>query len=188
MKRTRGFTIVDVVMVVFLITLLASTVYPAIGAIQKSQAAIGFRQSIESVAQKARTEAIQQNRATALRFNADGQIGWDFIEELTEEQVANGEETDELELGAVRDAIQPTDTTEFLTFELDRENVTREEWQVGFYPDGTADRGFLEFTQDDQTFVLIVNPESGSTRVSPGTLSEQEEDEWPAGEIEQRVG
>ncbi len=188
MMRRRGFTIVEVSTVIFLIILLAATVYPSIGAIQRSQAAIGFRQSVESIAQKARTEAIRQNRATALKFNADGQIGWDFIEDQTEEQIANGADSDELELGAVRDAIQPTPTTEMLTYELNRQDVSRDEWQVGFYPDGSADRAYLEFTQDDQTFLLIVNPQSGSTRIIQGTLSEQAEEVWEAGEIEQRVG
>jgi len=186
--RQRGFSIVEVSIVVFLIIMLTSIVAPSLGAMMRGQAAIGFRQELESVAQRARTQAMRQNRATVIKFNIDGQIGWDFLEEATTDEQIAQDEDDNFELGQVRNGVAPTETTSFTTYELNRENVSQNEWQVGFYPDGTADRAYLEFTMDNQTFVLIVNPTTGTTRVSEGTINDQEEDEWPAGEIEQRVG
>lgn len=182
--RNRGFTIVEVTLVVVIIAVVASAVFPSIAAIQRSQAAIGFRQALESVAQKARTQAIQQNRATKILLNNEGQVGWDYAEEA----ISETDTTEELELGQVRDPVQPTATTEFTIFEVNREDVNQGDWEVGFFPDGTADRAYLEFTMDDETFVLIVNPNSGSTRVIRGTIDEQTSNEWDAGEIERRVG
>ncbi len=186
--RRRGFSIVEVSIVVFLIIMLTSIFAPSLGAMMRGQAAIGFRQELESVAQRARTEAIRQNRATVVKFNTNGQIGWDFLEEATTDQQINQDANANVELGQVRNAISPTSDTAFATYELNKENVQQSEWQVGFYPDGTADRAFLEFTMGDLTYVFVVNPQSGSTRVIQSTISDQEEDEWPAGEIEQRVG
>lgn len=189
-KLNRGFTIVEVVLVMVIIAIVASMIMPSFQAIQRSQAATGFRQGLESVAQKARTRAIRENRATHILFDSNGSIGWDFIEEAAVDPQtgeSTGTET-ELELGQVRDPVQPTATTSFSTYELNREDVDQTDWQVGFFPDGSADRAYLEFTMDDQTFVLIVNNRSGSTRVVQGTIEDQTDDEWEAGEIERRVG
>lgn len=185
--RKRGFTIVEVSIVIFMIILLTSIVAPSLNSQQKSQAAIGIRQNFESVAQVARTQAIRQNRATVLKFNNEGQIGWDFLEEATtEDQIAQDEDAN-VQLGEVRNGVSPTSTTTFEQYQLNLEDVQQSEWLVGFYPDGTADKAYLQFTMDDQTFLFTVDPESGTTKVIQSTINDQEESEWPAGEIEQRV-
>lgn len=173
-------------MVVFIIAILSFAIYPSITAIERSQKALGFRNSLESVAQNARNEAIHNNRATQIKFDNDGRIGWDYAEEaVTDAQTAN---EPEIELGSVRDGITPTETTEFSGYQLTGATVTQSDWKVGFYPDGSADRAYLEFTMDGQSYVLTVNPESGSSAIVQSTISEQEKHEWPAGEIERRVG
>jgi Tfp pilus assembly protein FimT len=186
--RQRGFSIVEVSIVVFLIIMLTSIVAPSLGAILRGQAAIGFRQELESVAQRARTQAITNNRATVIKFNVDGQIGWDFLEEpVTDEQITRDDNAN-VGLGEVRNAVSPTANTSFDVYQLNKEDVQQSDWQVGFYPDGTADRAYLQFTMDDQTFVFVISPSSGTTRVIESTINDQAEQEWPAGEIEQRVG
>ncbi|MBL8068199.1 MAG: GspH/FimT family pseudopilin [Armatimonadetes bacterium] len=185
-KDQRGFTIVEVVMVVFIIAILSFAIFPSITAIERSQKAMGFRNALESVAQKARNEAIHNNRATQLKFDTEGRIGWDYAEEaVTESQTANAPD---IELGAVRDPVDPTPTTEFTGYQLANDSVSKSDWLVGFYPDGSADRAYLEFTMDGQTFVLAVNPESGSSAVVQSTIDDQEETQWKAGEVERRVG
>ncbi|MFM9873600.1 MAG: Tfp pilus assembly protein FimT/FimU [Fimbriimonadaceae bacterium] len=186
--RRRGFTIVEVSIVIFMIILLTSIVAPSLHSLQRSQSDIGFRQNFESVAQVARSQAMRQNRATVLKFNNDGQIGWDFLEDPATEQQQTQDDNANIQLGEVRNGVSPTDETTFDTYQLNNEDVQQSEWQVGFYPDGTADNAVLQFTMGDQTFLFSVNPQSGSTTVRQGTIDDQTEYEWPAGEIEQRVG
>ena len=175
-------------MVIFLIILLASMVLPSLVAVIKSQDAAAFRLGVVSLMQQARKEAIQQNRAMTVRFDGDA-LGY---------QVAQGDEREDdatPQLGTAADEnialsgrLRPYPGTRFTAFEISRESVAQDEFQVTFYPDGSADRAFMQFEIDEQAYLLSVDPMLGLTRLRPGRLEEVEDTTWEAGELERRVG
>lgn len=192
MKRNRGFTFVEMVLVIIMIIMFSVIVFPSVIAVQRSQAASGFRIGLENVAQIARRQAVLQNRATVLKFGSDNQIGWDYVEEPTETDTQSEnrtvQEEDSLELGQVRNGISTVENTEFTKFRRNKLDESQSEWQVGFFPDGTADRAVAEFTQDGRSYLLIISPLNGASSVVEGTLDDYEGEGWEAGEIERRVG
>lgn len=190
MKRNRGFTIVEMSVVTIMVILFAAIVFPSVVAVQRSQAASGFRIGLENTVQIARRQAASQNRATVMKFGNDNELGWDFAEDPLESSSEDSTTADEddVELGQVRNGISLPENTEFIEFKRNKQTENQTEWQVKFLPDGTAERAVAEFTQDGKSYILIINPANGSSEVREGTMDDYDDEGWQAGEIEQRVG
>jgi Tfp pilus assembly protein FimT len=185
MSRQRGITIVDMVMVMFIITVITAIVTPSLAAIIRSQSDLSFRVGLESLAQKARAIAIREQRATSLTIDNEGRIGWDYAEDARTDDQANDE--DNLGLGEVRDPLSFPQSTEFREFQLNSESVSQDEWQVKFFPDGTADQAVAEFAQNEFVHLFTIQSATGATKVTPGNIDDLEETRWEAGQIEQRI-
>jgi len=192
MKRNRGFTFVEMVLVIIMVIMFSAIVFPSVIAVQRSQSASGFRIGLENVAQIARRQAVLQNRATVLKFGSNNEIGWDYVEDPVETDTqstnSNTQQEDAIELGQVRNGISLVENTEFTGYRRNELDESQSEWQVGFFPDGTADRAVAEFTQDGKSYILIISPLNGASNIVEGTLDDYEGEGWEAGEIERRVG
>lgn len=190
-KRNRGYTIVEMALVVIIIATVAAIAIPSMSAVQRGQSASSFRVGLENVIQTARQQAARQNRVTVVKFNSDNEFGWDFVEDQleSESESSANQDQDNIELGQVRDGISIPQSTEFVEFRRNKTTENQSDWQVMFMPDGTAERAVAEFTQDGKSYLLIVYPKSGASEVREGTMNDYEEDDsWDAGELEQRVG
>ncbi len=193
MRTRRGFTFIEMIVVVFLLTLLTAMVYPSVTAALRSQAQSNFRTELVTLTQRAREQALRSRRATVVKFDTSGRLGWDYAQDEYVDAQGNplrstGEEEIQLELGSLRDIVNAPEGTEYHVFRSNLANVSQTEFEVRFYPDGTADRGYIEFSQNERVFLLAIDPVTGNAVIREETLNEQSEDEWDAGELEQRVG
>lgn len=190
--RRRGFTFLEISVVVFLIILLSSLVLPSTVAVLRSQQALDFRVNLSALMQEARRQALESGRATTVRFGTENTVGWEFLDDpdenaTTDEELDREEERTIDQPDGLQQVVRPTESVSFTQFELDRETVDEANWRVGFYPDGTSDQAILEFEQDGQAFVLVVDPKSGIAKLQLGRRDEIEETEWEAGELERRI-
>lgn len=177
----RGFTFVEMSVVVSLIALLATAILPRILAVQKSQTDTAFRVGLARLVQVARNEAVA--RKTTVELAIDGnQIGWQIPEDS-----ATGTESSE-EATGLQGAISLPEGGELADFQLAFEDVEEDEWSVGFYPDGTSDEAAIAFTLAGREWLLRIDGETGTGRVTTGTIDDVADDSWEAGDLEQRGG
>lgn len=193
MMRRRGFTFIEMIVVIFMLMLFTAMVYPSVTAVLRSQAASNYRTELITLTQKAREQALRTRRATVVKFDNAGRLGWDFAQdEITDVQGnplrSTGAEEQQLELGALRDPIDAPVGTDFHSYRVGRADVSQADFAARFYPDGTADRAYMELSQNGRIFLLAIDPTNGNAELREETLNEQTEDEWDAGELEQRVG
>lgn len=178
--RRAGFTLVEVMTVVFIITVLASTL---ISRIFIQQRGIDFRQSvqkIESTANQARRLAIESGRPATLDFDQ------------AQQALTISQDTEDDNSGIGDEEPEPTENVigEGWTLEEVRlpDGTTDTELRVVFQPDGsaTAKTAVLSSEGSDVTLKVSAN---GKVEVVRGTIEEEDnqDDEWEAGNIEQRT-
>lgn len=187
LRTARAFTFIEISVVVFLIILLSFLVLPSIVAAQRSQRAVNFRLELSNLMQEARRQALQQNRATVVRFASDGRLGWTFLDprpDGAQEPQNPGEDIQD----GLRGLLSPAERTSFAAYRVGRADTNQSDWEAAFYPNGSSDRASLEFEQDGQAWTLTIDPDQGTAAVVRGTLQDIEENTWPAGEVERRVG
>lgn len=177
----RGFTFVEMSVVVSLIALLATAILPRILAVQKSQTDTAFRVGLARLVQVARNEAVARKTTVELAVDGD-QIGWQIPEDSATDTESSEEAT------GLQGAISLPDGGELADFQLAFEDVEEDEWSVGFYPDGTSDEAAVAFTLAGREWLLRIDGETGTGRVTTGTIDDVADDSWEAGDLEQRGG
>ncbi|MCH7903501.1 MAG: type II secretion system protein [Armatimonadetes bacterium] len=171
----RGFTLIEVAVVITLVAILATLVIPSVFAAKRSQDAQAVRQDVFGFFTAARVEAIGSGRIVVVRFdNSGSQLVAESFDPVTEQQV-------ELNVYEVPDFVAAE------SFLLGDELVSSVEWEVRFYPDGSCDAA--EFEMLDGSLVVLVTLDPATGRVTVGEELEEEEvdDSWPAGELEIRA-
>ena len=171
----RGFTLIEVAVVITLVAILATLVLPSIVAAKRSQDAMSVRQDVFGFFAAARVEAIGLGRIVVVRFdNSGSQLVAESVDPATEQQ-------EELLLYDVPDFVTPE------SFVLGDEVVSSVEWEVRFYPDGSCDAAEFELLDGSLVVLVVLDPATGLVTVGE-ELEEDEADEfWPAGELEIRA-
>ena len=171
----RGFTLIEVAVVITLVAILATLVLPSVVAAKRSQDAMSVRQDVFGFFAAARVEAIGLGRIVVVRFdNSGSQLVAESVDPATEQQ-------EELLLYDVPDFVTPE------SFVLGDEVVSSVEWEVRFYPDGSCDAAEFELLDGSLVVLVVLDPATGLVTVGE-ELEEDEADEfWPAGELEIRA-
>lgn len=180
--RRSGFSLVEILTVVFIIAVIAGTI---ISRLFVQQQGIEFReavQKIESSANQARRLAASSGRAATLDYDTQAQA-------LT---ISQNNEDDQEGTG---DTNTPEPTSNALTgdgWQLDEvrlpDDTTDTELNIVFQPDGTATAKTARFSYNGSEVSLRVSS-NGKIEVTRGELEEgNTEEEWEAGNIEQRSG
>ncbi|HLP00066.1 MAG TPA: GspH/FimT family pseudopilin [Fimbriimonas sp.] len=179
--RRAGFTLVEVMTVVFIITVLASTL---ISRIFVQHRGIDFRQSvqkIESTANQARRLAIESGRPATLDFDQAQQA-------LTITQDSG----DDNNAGIGDDKPEPTESVIGEGWSLQEvrlpDGTTDTELSIVFQPDGSATAKTAVLASDGSEVTLKVLS-NGKIEVIRGTIDDEDtnqDEEWEAGSIEQR--
>ncbi|MEZ5164222.1 MAG: prepilin-type N-terminal cleavage/methylation domain-containing protein [Fimbriimonadaceae bacterium] len=146
--RKGGFTFVEVSVVVFVITLMAALATPWLRAVQRSQEALGFRLSLDTIAQEARRLSLEGQNNMLINISDDGQIQLQAT--VDPANVPFGQTTQDQEgpVTSTSDNVRPGDAHQhpharghfLVDFQVADERITQQDWEAGFYPDGTADR------------------------------------------------
>lgn len=179
MKRNRGFTLVEISLVVIVIALISTIAIPRMLSMRVGHEFAIYRVGLVSMAQKAKRSAMQQQVPFVLQFNGDNLT----IQELNPTEIQLEEQAGAAQSGSLTNIAG----TEFTAFQVNGETVTQTDWQVTFYPDGTADKAGLEFDQKGRIWHFKINPLQGRATVEEGQLIDEQEDSWEAGTIEQRT-
>jgi len=172
----RGFTLVELSVVIVLIALFAATILPKLVVVRDSQRAAAFRTEITRFFREARENAVTRRAVIEVRYDGDS---WEMVQLPSETEDAEEEQLSQLGMLA---------GTSATAFRMNDADVAADEFLVRCYPDGTVTDAVLEWGGEGETYVLNLDGPSGRVTMRRGTIENQAEEDWPAGEIEKRAG
>ncbi len=165
----RGYTLIELVVVVVVLTVLASLVIPNLVRAKEGQEKRDFEASLYRLASYARERAIQERKTIALALSDRS-----FV--VNEER-----EGQEIELRRLT-MPEGVDTG---SFAAEGEDSTSNDWRLRFYADGSSDGGGVELNNDGRIRSLQIGT-NGTLTVVEGNLEDNGTKKWTAGEIEKR--
>lgn len=178
MKKTsnRGFTLIELSVVVTLMAIFAAVVVPNLVRAQEGQQERAFFDSLRRIAIEGRTRAIDSRQTVTLRYDESTrrfELAQDAAEEPgTQERARN-----------MPSALCPAGVQVSL-FRNGESNSNASDWEVVFYPDGRATPGGIEMEWASSTYALQIDARGTSTLVRGNLTSESS---WEAGELERRL-
>jgi general secretion pathway protein H len=153
-KQQRGFTLLEIILVLALIATASILVVPNLGGFEARTFSTQLRQA-QSLLNYARRTAVVSGQASTVSFNV---VAVDEIEQTDNKGYASLSNIVAQWNGAGIN-LRFRDST-------DREIEIEETTEVTFYPEGGSTGGTLLFTQADQTGVIDIDPFTG--RVTSG--------------------
>lgn len=183
----RGFTVIEMIAVTVIIAVLASLL---VGRLHNNREGIRFQQgvqSIESAANKAKSQAIQSGQTYELTFDNSTQSLKASVVDTTTTPSATIPSTNAT--NTVKKDAPSSDSALGSGWSVSEvrlaDGTTTTELNIKFYADGTAESKSVEFHSGNAPVTLIVK-QNGSIEVKRGALTDQQPQEWEAGNIEQR--
>jgi prepilin-type N-terminal cleavage/methylation domain-containing protein len=171
----RAFTLVEVTIVVALIGVMAVAVLPRFAALQSGQATRDFASALLRIGTDARLIAIESGQTVQVRYDDERRVL--VFESLDLETLAASEQK----------AVPLPALVTLSAFTLDGAFTSEADWNLQFYPDGSGLDAGVEV--EDGSYVYHVNIEGRDGAAVRGLdrLEESSEQEWQAGELEQRI-
>ena len=173
----RGFTLIEMLTVTVIIVVLASIV---VGRLQNERSGIQFQrgiQSIESAVNKAKSQAIQTGKTYELTFD-------DSTQSLKAEPFDVTQTSDKSD--STSNQSNTSIGSGWSVYEVRKSDGTTEsQVSIKFFADGTSEAKSVEFHSNNAPISLIVK-QNGSIEVKRGPLADEVNQEWEAGNIEQR--
>lgn len=171
MSRRRGFTLIELSVVIVILAMFAAAVVPNLARTVTSSQDRSYRQSLLTLVQKAHTEAIMRGQTVSLSVAESGAL-----------QIAV-QQDDQQEVIRQVDA---NDGQEIAKFMLKGEEVADSDWIVQFYADGKCDGGGFQVGQGNAAFSYQIRRSDGRVRLNSGELdvNNDPESEWEAGQFE----
>ena len=172
-RRTgRGFTLIEMMVVITILAMLAALVMPRVAAVKQSSDFRVREEAIRRFPSQALAAARESRATVTLRVDGSDLI----LERPSADDAGNAEEIRRTSLGsfAVSGATQSGESTDAASFE----------WKV--YPDGTAEAATLEINEGSGSRTLQLTPEGDAFWLAPGA-AERSSEKWSAGEREQRT-
>ncbi len=169
-SKRQGFTLVEMSIVIALVALFAAAVVPNLVASRDSRREREFVSGMKRLVMSARERAINGNETLHLGFSGNRLT-------VTHEG-DSGQQGDEV---AGVDLVEGANASRFQTNGQDSSSA---DWDLRFFPDGTADVGGAQIDVGQNTYVLNVNSRGG------GSVDDQFTDlstvKWQAGSYETR--
>jgi prepilin-type N-terminal cleavage/methylation domain-containing protein len=173
----RGFTLIEITVVVALIALFASLIVPNLASEKAGRERRAFYVNLENLVVDARETAIETKRTVNLRYD-------DSAEEFyLNQELEDDAEGTEQEIGKRIHLAEGMRTSEF---RADDQTASSGDWSIAFYSDGTSDGGGVAIMDGERQFAFVVNDRGGYEAVDGG-LPDPTENKWPAGENEHRA-
>jgi len=166
--RRRGFTYVEMLLVILVMTLIAGLVMPNLIMRKKSRDEWKFRQELRSLGKGAKSRATEIGRTVSLSFDK------------TQNQV----QIIELDINGSEKVTNTLDMPTGLTpvrFVGNQDEQVGNSWRVPFSSDGNTTGGGIQFQSDDRTWSLVVSPTDETIKDLDGPLPDFSYDTWPAG-------
>lgn len=186
----RGFTLIEITVVVAVIVILAATAVPGLFAARRSREARAFFSNLRDLGVRARNEAIRLPATVVLTYD-EAETRFQLEVEVEEEGTSSLSRSTTQETEPAEERLQGTEVVvpEGITvqsFRANGDDTTASEWRIRFFPDGRSDGGGLQI-EDAGIIQSWVVDDSGRERLLEVELTETEAERWEAGQHEQRL-
>ncbi len=191
-KARRGFTLIEVSVVIVIIALMAAVAFPRLQQMAESQRAANSVNSVERLLKQAREEAVRRQTRTEIVVRGAGFVLTAPDEAPPEdaplaEEAEEGDVSQDEELGLVIGQASLTDGATISSLTVRGEEVDEQTFAVGFFPDGSSDSAGVEIDVLGRVSHFTVSSASGGVRRGEGPLPVEEAPDWEAGQNEQRL-
>lgn len=170
---SRGFTLIELSVVVLVLVLIAAIVVPRLRSVNESFEAKLSLDGVQRLATQARESAIASGRPVGLAYNEA-----DHAFELRQETIEGD--------FSVLSSAGLHSSMVMERFVVGENESNAADWTVNFYGDGSSDGGGIELNEGGLTRSFIIGAKSGLARWANGGLPAYETETWPAGEFERR--
>lgn len=179
----RGFTLIEMSLVVVLLFLAAALVSPNLVSIRNSRKAADMRAAIVRLPVEARNEARKSGQVVRLRIS-EGALVLERIAATTDTSTQSGDQS-------------TSDATEVKRVDLgndwkvdgvwtDGVEAGTEDWKWDVSPDGSASSAAIRFQENNASHSLSLEADGGSSWAD-GDPKDTRQEEWTAGDLENRV-
>jgi prepilin-type N-terminal cleavage/methylation domain-containing protein len=177
-KRRRGFTLIEMTVVITILAVMAASIMPNLVAIKQSRELRELEWALQRLPAQARDEARQRNARVILRIDGD-----DIV--LSHVRTADGGLDDTAELEEIK-RVPLGKNLRIDAVRKGSETISSSEWEWTAYPDGSSDDANLAVIEGDNAKSLVL-PANGEARWNTDDENGAGEDEpWQAGEVELR--
>ena len=166
--RRRGFTFVEMLLVIMVMLLISGLVMPNLVTRKRNRDAWEFRQELRSLGMNAKARATEIGRTVSLSFDKS----------------KNQAQVIELDVNGSEKVTHTLDMPPGLTtsrFVGNQDEQVGNQWRVPFYSDGNTTGGGIQFQSDDRTWSLVVSPMDETIKDLDGPMPDFTYDTWPAG-------
>lgn len=187
-SRRRGFTLIELSVVILVLALVVSIVVPNVMAMIAGRRSKNFLSDVRTFSVRARNQAIDTGQTMVLAANGSEHgltISADTTTTTTNSTNANATANAVTSTDPIANLALPNGTT-LQTFKIGTQDSNEGEWKIHFYPDGRSDGGGFEIVQGGLTYSWIV-AQDGSNKLLSGSYPDQTSEVWPAGGYEKRL-
>ena len=168
----RGFTLVEIMTVVIVLATIAAIMAPNLASSVKTNSKRSYLAAIDRMPALAKQLALTNGSTATLIIDEDGAMS-------IQQQLDTNDDPQTSDRVAANALLSPD------RFVVGTNETSETEWQIRFFPDGTSDRGGIEFDDNGNRWYLSVDGQ-GNGRVQAGELPDLSEDRWEAGDNVQR--
>jgi prepilin-type N-terminal cleavage/methylation domain-containing protein len=197
MKRGRGFTLVEMTVVLVVLVVMVSLIAPNIFSMQSAQAQRSSYGKALDFARQAREDAIESGTTYALAYDPSksqflikrqappdsSATSAGNLPPPAPRPLANVQSVSDLQDVT---SLQLPEGVEANKFQAQDNSVDPSSWLVHFYPDGTSDGGGVEIARGQAIDSLQVTQDGLPTLVE-GELPDASEQQWQAGTYAQKI-
>lgn len=171
--RRRGFTFIEIMVIVVIVAMIAALATPRLIAIHNSELLRTEMASIDRLVANARTDAMSRSQSVQFVATASDSL------ELTVTDSQTSEPT-------VLSTLLLKNGIKVEKFLLNGTELGPDEWTCSFYSDGTADPVQIQFDINGTKYLLKVDGHSARGRLAVGEADTEDTTKWKAGELVQR--
>jgi prepilin-type N-terminal cleavage/methylation domain-containing protein len=172
-NRKRGFTLIEMSVVIAVLALLATAVVPVLAAFKKGQVDRSFLSQLRSIGGEAKEKAISLANPVDLEF--------DDSSNTIKIHTTNTDGSDKS-----LETLQLPEGYAAQRFQLAGKESDASQWKLGFYPDGSCDGGGIQVTHGNDTVSLFFDALTSKATMTNSSLPDPSTLQWAAGDYVHR--
>lgn len=182
MTRRSGFTLAEMIVIIFVLALIAGYILPHVAAYLDSRDQIELDGEIARLPAEVKNDAIRLQQPVALTIQGDDLV----IEETPPQQwqTVNSSQTQVTSGITILQQLDLGNNVQVTSAQTQGQSADLGTWSWTVYPDGSAEDAGLQFTEGSLTKSLVLQAD-GDSRWLGSSLPDQSPTVWPAGQLEE---